>query len=198
MGDVMLDDMENVAGSAMEIVKHHDGLFLIAPSLEYERQIQAFRQEFVINGGSMDGCSSLRRMENIADWIQQVEDFSSAETCPEGFVTASQFICVRERDRKVVGVIQIRHYFNEHLEKYGGHIGYSVCHSERRKGYATRMLHDILPICRGLGLTRILVTCLTDNEGSRRTILHNGGVYESTVYEPNEDVHLERYWIELS
>ncbi|WP_312667561.1 hypothetical protein [Tissierella praeacuta] len=33
---------------------------------------------------------------------------------------------MREKDKKIVGMIQFRHYFNEFLEKYGGHIGYSV------------------------------------------------------------------------
>ncbi len=42
-----------------------------------------------------------------------------------------------------------------------------------------------------------MVSCLTDNEGSRRTILACGGVYESTVHEPKENVDLQRYWIEL-
>ena len=32
---------------------------------------------------------------------------------------------------------------------------------------------------------------------SERTIRANGGVYESTVHEPNEDIDLERYWITL-
>lgn len=50
---------------------------------------------------------------------------------------------------------------------------------------------------RALGLERVLVICLTDNEGSRRTILRNGGVYECTVHEPEEDEDLERYWIAL-
>jgi len=43
----------------------------------------------------------------------------------------------------------------------------------------------------------VLISCLTDNEGSRRTILKNGGVYESTVHEPERDRDLERYWIHL-
>ena len=43
----------------------------------------------------------------------------------------------------------------------------------------------------------MLISCLQDNEGSRRTILKNGGVYESTVFEPEEKVYLERYWIDL-
>ena len=170
---------------------------LVVPTMEYEKEIQAFRQEFVMNGGDMDGCLSLRRMENIAEWIKQVEDCSKAETCPAKWVPQTQYIYVRETDNKVVGVIQIRHYFNEFLEKYAGHIGYSVCHSERRKGYATQMLRDVLPECVKLGLDKILVCCLDDNEGSRKTILNNGGIYESTVYEPDGKVNLERYWITL-
>ena len=168
---------------------------LVIPTMEYEKEIQAFRQEFVMNGGDMDGCLSLRRMENIADWIQQVEDCSKVETCPAKWVVQTQYIYVREADNKVIGVIQIRHYFNEFLEKYAGHIGYSVCHSERRKGYATQMLRDVLPECVKLGLDKVLVCCLEDNEGSRKTIIKNGGIYESTVYEPNDKVRIERYWI---
>ena len=94
-------------------------------------------------------------------------------------------------------MIQVRHEFNEFLEKYGGHIGYSVRPSERRKGYAKAMLAAALPFCwHELGLDRVLVSCLRENEGSRRTILANGGIYESTVLEPLDQVYLERYWIE--
>ena len=87
---------------------------------------------------------------------------------------------------------------NEFLEMFGGHIGYSVAPSERRKGYATQMLKEALSVCKDLGIRKVLITCIKDNEGSRRTILNNGGMYESTVYEPDENVFLERYWIELS
>ena len=169
----------------------------VAPTMEYEKEIRAFRQEFLISGGSMDGGLSLKRTENIADWIKLAEDCSKAETCPAKLVPQTQFIYVREDDNKVIGVIQIRHYLNEYLEKYAGHIGYSVCPSERRKSYATKMLRDALPECEKLGLRKVLVCCLDDNEGSRKTIVNNGGVYESTVYEPNSKVNLERYWITL-
>ena len=95
-------------------------------------------------------------------------------------------------------MLQIRHCFNDYLEKFGGHIGYSVAPSERRKGYATEMLKAALPKCRELGLDKVLITCIDHNVGSRKTILANGGIYESTVYEPDEKVNLERYWIDLS
>ena len=94
-------------------------------------------------------------------------------------------------------MLQIRHYFNAYLEKYGGHIGYSVAPSERRKGYASQMLKLALPKCKELGIDKVLITCIEDNIGSRKTILANGGVYESSVYEPDEKINLERYWIDL-
>ena len=59
------------------------------------------------------------------------------------------------------------------------------------------MLGQALPKCQALGINRALITCVRGNEGSRRTILKNGGVYESTVYEPNVGIHLERYWIDI-
>jgi len=55
-----------------------------------------------------------------------------------------------------------------------------------------------LPKCKELGIDKVLITCIDNNEGSRKTILANGGLYESTVYEPEENVYLERYWIILS
>ncbi len=170
---------------------------LIEPSMEYDRQIQAYRQEFLTYGGSMDGCGSLRRFEKTEDWLRQVESLKKPETTPAHWVPCTQYLYIRESDQKMVGVIQIRHYFNDYLEKYAGHIGYSVCPSERRKGYASQMLKAVLPECKALGIEKVLISCVQGNEGSRRTILNNGGVYESTVFEPEKEVYLERYWIDL-
>ena len=171
---------------------------LIEPTREYGEQIRAYRKEFLDCGDSMDGTGALRRFENPRDWIAHSERSKDPLTVPQGLVPATQYMLVREEDRKIVGMIQIRHCFNAYLERYGGHIGYSVAPSERRKGYAAGMLNMVLPKCRELGLDKVLITCISGNEGSRRTILKNGGRYESTVFEADEQVCLERYWIDLS
>ena len=171
---------------------------LIEPTIAYDRQIQAYRSEFLHPGMSMDGGGSLIRFDSTKDWLDHVEQYKKQDTVPQDRVPMTQYIYVRESDDKVVGVIQIRHYLNDLLARYSGHIGYSVAPSERRKGYATQMLRLVLPKCRELGIDKVLITCIQGNEGSRKTILKCGGVYESTVYEADRDRFLERYWIDLS
>ena len=172
-------------------------LELMRPTSEFASQIVEYRQEFLDAGDSMDGTGPLRRMENPEEYIQACAEYENTKTVPAHLVEATQFMLVRKNDNKLVGMIQVRHRFNEYLEKYAGHIGYSVRPSERRKGYAKEMLRMALPYCREIGLDKVLITCKDGNVGSEKTILANGGVYESTVYEPNDNVKLKRFWITL-
>ena len=180
---------EEIAGEIFEKFASEQGVAqkmkLIEPTMEYDGQIQDFRREYLEDGGSMDGGASLRRYESTSEWLDHLDPLES------------EFICIREEDGKMVGLIQIRQRLNEFLGRYAGHIGYSVRPSERKKGYATWMLSRILPECERLGIYDILVCCLEDNEASRRTILANGGVYESKVFEPKSESWIERYWIHL-
>ena len=173
------------------------GMKLIEPSTEYRDQIMRYRRDTLEKEGTVHGSCGLARFEDPDEWIRYTAACKDPETVPEGRTEATQYLFVRENDRKIVGMIQVRHRLNDYLEKYAGHIGFSVAPDERRKGYGSRMLAEALGKCRELGLDRVLVTCSTDNEGSRKTILRNGGVYESTVYEPDDREYLERYWIEI-
>ena len=172
-------------------------MILIKPTLEYSAQIFDYRQEFLDAGDSMDGCGPLRRCENPKEYLEICKQYENSETVPEDLVPATQFLLIRQCDNRLVGMIQIRHCFNEYLEKYAGHIGYSIRPSERKKGYAKRMLKIALPFCKELGLQKVLISCNDTNIGSEKTIIANGGVYESTVTEPNTNRDLKRFWIEL-
>ena len=88
-----------------------------------------------------------------------------------------------------LGQISVRHELTELLLTWGGHIGYSVRPSARRRGIATAALRMILPTCAELGIDPVLVTCDPDNVGSRRAIERNGGVYEDTRSGKR------RYWV---
>ena len=171
---------------------------LILPTEEWLDQVWAYRQECFAADSSMDGCGTLARVDTPEQWLADVRAYLDPATLPEGKVQATLFLAVRESDGRLVGMIDVRHYLNEYLEKFGGNIGYSVRPGERRKGYAKEQLGLALSFCREtLGLDRVLITCKTTNEGSRRTILSAGGVYENTLHEPDRNVDLERYWITL-
>lgn len=172
-------------------------LLLLRPSEDYVEQYEDYRREFLERGDSMDGAGPLRRIESGSAWLAQVRRYESPDTLPEGLVIATQYILVRESDGKLLGMLQLRHYLNDYLAKYAGHIGYSVRPGERRKGYAKRMLAMGLEEARALGLKRVMISCAEGNEGSRRTILANGGVFHSTIWDEEDQETLERYWIEL-
>lgn len=77
-----------------------------------------------------------------------------------------------------LGRAALRHRLTPHLLELGGHIGYDVRPSARRRGHATAMLRAILPHAYALGILEALVTCDIDNLASRRVIEANGGRLE--------------------
>lgn len=59
------------------------------------------------------------------------------------------------------------------------------------------MLQQGLEISRQFGFDRVLCICDDDNEASEKVILKNGGVLENRIYDPEEEVWIKRYWIDL-
>ena len=95
---------------------------------------------------------------------------------PEGFVPSTTLWWVE--DEQYLARIAIRHRLTGHLLEGGGHIGYDVRPSARRRGHANAMLCAALPVAHGLGIASALVTCDVTNAASRRVIEANGGVFE--------------------
>jgi predicted acetyltransferase len=106
---------------------------------------------------------------------------------PVGYVPVTVLWWVDEES--LIGRVSIRHRLTPFLREVGGHIGYIVRPSDRRRGHATAMLAAALPHAAALGLARVLVTCDHDNVGSRRVIEANGGVLEDRRRDKL------RYWI---
>jgi predicted acetyltransferase len=77
-----------------------------------------------------------------------------------------------------LGRLTIRHRLTPSLLQLGGHIGYDIRPSARRRGHATAMLAAALPVAHELGIDPVLITCDADNIGSRKVIEANGGVLE--------------------
>ena len=168
---------------------------LRSPDPTWHEAWSAMAAEF--GGGHVDGSglhhwtvAELADPELFRAWVSQLAAQERGEDVPKGWVAAS-LRWVTEGD-EVVGTIALRHELTDFLVQEGGHIGYAVRPTARRRGVATRALALMLGECRVRGIDPVLVTCDEDNAASARTIEINGGVLE--------DVRngKRRYWITLS
>ena len=179
-----------------------DIITLIEPTEAYAEDLWAFRQEvFEYDEETEDqfaGCLSLDTCASAEEWIEICRLRKSAETCQETGtdVPSHIFLAVRQQDQKIVGIIDLRHHIDHPiLGTWGGHCGYTVRPTERRKGYAKEMLRLNLQKAKELGITRFLITCNVDNTASEKTILANGGIFEKII--DVDESQMKRYWIEI-
>ena len=166
-------------------------LIFRTPTAQDIPEAEAFKAEFVADGSTMDGAHVLA-FATAEEWLAAVHQRAHESNA----VPCLQYGLFE--DGRLLGLIEIRLRLAGYLVEYGGHIGYCVRPSERRKGYAADMLRRALAVCREKGLDRVLVTCLETNLASARTIERCGGTLERVVYDDeNYHAHMKRYWIDL-
>ena len=169
--------------------KETSKLRLRRPTLADKETVLAMFAEFQASGSAMDG-GYYEEGQDFVSWVEQNRDHELGLNLPDGFVPAIQYVSFDE-EGQAIGFLHLRLRLNDYLLNMGGHIGYSIRPSQRRKGYAKELLKQGLQEALSKNIARVLVTCDENNEGSRRTILACGGVLEDS----REGV--ERYWIEV-
>lgn len=128
----------------------------------------------------------------FSGWLERTEARRLGRNPTPGLVADTFELAVVEG--RIAGRLSVRHVLNEFLLQRGGHIGYGVLPTFRRRGLGTRMLQRGLELTATLGITRVLVTCDEDNTPSRRIIERAGGVYESSYTAPGAESSTRRYW----
>lgn len=150
---------------------------LVRPNIELKDKAIEFRQEFFDNEELIiNGSELLDKTESYDDWLKAVTDNAKEETVNPDWVVTDTYFALDETD-SIVGIIDLRHTLNGFLRDFGN-CGYSVRPSERRKGYATEMLRQILLIAHNIALSELHLSVERNNEPSIKTILKNGGTYE--------------------
>lgn len=172
-----------------------EAVCLVRPSLEYRDEYIDFYKDWKASGESMVPWVITRDPSDFAGMLQFLLENEKQEHLPDDWVPSSTYWLVSS-NRKVIGAVNIRHGLTEKLFHCGGHIGYGIRPSERRKGYATVLLSLALEKTKELGIQKVLVVCDEGNIASEKTILKNGGIPDSSFTEEDGNV-VKRFWIEV-
>jgi len=165
-------------------------------TLADERSFMEAVEEFSLENTQFEFALGYGDSASFSDYAARVEGWPRGENLPPCFVPGAFYVGVVGGE--VVGRLSLRYQFNEFLSKIGGHIGFGVRPSRRRRGYAAEMLRQALPMCASVGIERALVTCDADNIGSRKAIESCGGIFEGMSCESGLKVQVRRYWIETT
>ncbi len=165
---------------------------LIRPNETLKDKAIEFKQEFFShNENVINGSELLDQTDDYDKWLDSVTANADPKTVDPNWVVTDTFFALDESER-IVGIIDLRHTLNDFLKDFGNS-GYSVRPSERKKGYATEMLRQILITAKEAGLSELHLSVERTNEPSIKTIKNNGGVYERSFEFENEPADVYRF-----
>lgn len=174
--------------------------YLENPSMERKKDVIEYMNEHVkhnsaINGtGSFDHVLEGETYEECMDRYYKIQDneyAKSIDRCP-----AKTYFLIRKNDNKLIGMINIRHHLSPKMLVHGGHIGYGIRPTERRKGYNKINLYlGLLKVLEEFNLDKVMLDCDVKNLGSDKTIQALGGVLDRTDIDDYDGALTNVYWI---
>lgn len=183
--------------------QEYEKFILVKPTLDYKESAIEYINEFYEYNSQIHGTGgldiALEKGISYEDWLSNsIKMYNKEYAYSKGKVPAVTYFLVRKNDNKIVGTIDLRLELNDYLRNYGGHIGYSIRPTERRKGYNKINLYLCLLEAQKNGLEKVLITCADYNTGSRNSIKSFDGVLEKTTYDESDGETMELYWIDLN
>lgn len=165
---------------------------LILPTEAHRADVLSFYKAIEQSGGT---CIGFANHDNYDLWLTGMCNRHTGHDLPEGYVRENFYLAYENGE--MVGVFSLKFELTDYLLHFGGHVGYAVRPDKRERGIATRMLAQGMKVAADAGFDRLLCVCDEDNVASEKVILKNGGQLENTLYDPEEQVTVKRYWITL-
>lgn len=175
--------------------------YLEEPSLERKDEIIEYLDEFVKYNSNINGTGSLDKIYDgytFEEALERCLNMKNEEYAKSiNRVPGKTFLLIRKNDNKIVGTINIRWNLSEDMLKFGGHIGYGIRPTERRKGYNKIQLYLVLLEAQKLNLDKVMIDCSVDNLGSDKTIKALGGILERCELDESDNTMTNVYWINV-
>ena len=175
--------------------------YLEEPSLERKDEIIEYLDEFVKYNSNINGTGSLDKIYDgytFEEALERCLNMKNEEYAKSiNRVPGKTFLLIRKNDNKIVGTINIRWNLSEKMLEFGGHIGYGIRTTERRKGYNKIQLYLVLLEAQKLNLDKVMIDCSVDNLGSDKTIKALGGILERCELDESDNTMTNVYWINV-
>ena len=167
-------------------------LVLETPSERLRTAFVEMAMDFKAHGNSR----YVQDADDFAGFLTRVVEEAEGRNLAPGRVPSSLFWLVQ--DIRILGSSRLRHALTPELEHEGGHIGYDIRPSARRRGFGTILLRLTLERAAATGLDRVRITCDADNIASIGVIEKNGGVFDAEVPSHDRGTLIRQYWIPLT
>lgn len=157
-------------------------LYLEEPSIERETEAIKYIDELSKSNLSYSGTGYLERYVNKYQlWLSLLRKYKSPITCPNNICPGFTYFLIRQRDNKIIGMINIRTKLIDKVKLHGGNIGYSIRPSEQHKGYGKEILKLGLSKCKQLGMNDITIVTNSENIASSKIIESCNGIIINSV-----------------
>lgn len=174
-------------------------LQIIKPSKQYYKQYKEMMDEWNMEGSRIAPWPlhlKYHTEEYFKEMLDRVEEVEKGENLGEYALSSTYWLYEDETDR-LLGASNLRHYLTEDGLKLWGHIGYGIRPSERKKGYATKLLKMTMEEAKKYSIDHVLLGAYTGNIGSWKVMEKCGGKFENIVIEDETGLPVKRYWIEI-
>ena len=168
------------------------------PNMSYKEKAVDYINEFHEYNSPLNGSGGLNnylKNSTYEEWLVKIRSDIDIANIEKPRVPSLTYFYVREEDDKIVGMINIRLALNDFLRNEGGHIGYSIRPTERRKHYGTEMLKEALKVCEATGIENVIISCDKVNAASAGVIRNCGGILDSEFYSETFGEVIQRYII---
>ena len=176
-------------------------LFLREITLEDKTEIENMALEFQNANDEypFEGVSMLKKVldKSFEEFFDNLEINKHIDEIYPAYANQTTYVLTDENDH-IYGLANLRHELKGKLIEIGGHIGYGIRPSERRKGYATIQLGLLLEKLKELNIEQALITCRENNIGSKKAMEKFIGKADTLVPSMHEGIMEYRYWIDVN